>query len=50
MNNSLTKSAKIVLLKSIFDVKNQLGFFSFENIDLGDHSFFLVSIFEPLYY
>jgi hypothetical protein len=40
MNYGSSKSAKIVLLKSIFDVKNQLNFFKkklFKNINLGDH-------------
>ena len=53
--NSL-KSAKIILSKSILDVKNQLIFFKkklVKNINLGDHflvkHFFLDSIFEPLH-
>ena len=40
MNDSFTKSAKIVLSNSIFDVKNRQKFqlfFSQENINLGDH-------------
>ena len=57
MNYDLSKSAKIVLSKSIFYVKSQGNFFkkkSFENINLGDHFLenkysFLTSIFEPLY-
>ena len=39
-STSLSKSAKIVLSKSIFYVKNQRNFFkkkSFKNINLGDH-------------
>ena len=46
MNYGSSKSAKIVLSKSIFDVKNQQNFFkkiSFKNINLGDH--FLVKTF-----
>ena len=47
MNYGSSKSAKIILSKSIFDVKNQ-------SINLRDHylvktSFFLNSTFEPLY-
>ena len=34
MNYGSSKSAKIVLLKSIFDVKNQLNFFQ-KNLGLG---------------
>ena len=39
-NPLMSKSAKIVLPKSIFTAKNQLNFFqkkSFRNINLGDH-------------
>ena len=46
MNYGLSKSAKIVLSKSIFDVKNQSKFFKkklSKNINLGDH--FLVKTF-----
>ena len=53
-----SKSAKIVLSKAIFYVKNQPNFFkkkfSSKNINLGDHflleTFFLDLIFEPLYF
>ena len=52
-----SKSAKIILSKSIFDVKNQLNFFKksfhFKNINLGDHLLvktFVGSIFEPNYF
>ena len=41
MNDGSSKSAKIVLSKSIFDVKNQQFFFSFKNTNLGDY--FLVA-------
>ena len=52
MNDSLTKSDKIIVLKSIFDVNNQRKFKkkSLENINLEDNFlqkktfFFLVSI------
>ena len=41
MNYGLSRSAKIVLSKSIFYVKNRQNFFkkkiSFKNINLGDH-------------
>ena len=57
MNCGLSKIAKTVLSKSIFNVTNQLNFFkkkSFKNINLGDHFlvkiFDLDSIFEPLYF
>ena len=45
MNYALSKSAKIILSKSIFDVKNQPICFKkkkiyiFKNINLGDHFF-----------
>ena len=42
MNFGLSKTAKIVLLKSIFFVKNRRIFFSFY---LGDHFFFKKSNF-----
>ena len=52
MNYGLSKSAKIVLTRSIFNVKNQPNFFkkkSSKNINLGDHyvvkAFFGNSIF-----
>ena len=49
MNYGSSKSAKIVLTKSIFNVKNQPIFFqkkiSFENINLGDH-FLLKTLFS----
>ena len=43
MNYGLSKSAKIVLSKSIFYVKNRRNFFkkkSFKNINLGEHFLF----------
>jgi hypothetical protein len=46
MNHGSSKSAKIALSKSIFDVKNQPNFFKkkiIQNINLGDH--FLVIFF-----
>ena len=54
-----SKSAKIVLSKTIFNVKNQLNFFKkvffkeyqFKRPFFGKSiSFFLNSIFEPLYF
>ena len=46
-----SKSAKIVLSKSIFNVKNQLNFFkkkfSFKNINLGDQ-FWVKTFFSRL--
>ena len=51
MNYGSSKSAKIVLSKSIFSVKNQLNFFkkkiSSKNINLGDH-FSLKTFFSKL--
>ena len=56
---TIRTSAKILLSKSIFDVKDLPNFykkyFPFnKNINLGDHflvkTFFLDSIFEPLYF
>ena len=56
-NYSSSKSAKVVLSKSIFYVKNRQNFKkkSFKNINLGDHffckkHFFWPPIFEPLYF
>ena len=50
MNYGLSKSAKIVLSKSILMSKIKLS----QNINLGDHfllkTFFLNSIFKPLYF
>ena len=55
MNYGSSKSAKIVPSKSIFNVKNRSNFFKkkLSKINLGDHlvkTFFLNSIFEPLYF
>ena len=58
MNYGLSKSAEIVLSKSISYVKNKRIFSkenSLKNINLGDHffvknNFFLTSIFDPLYF
>ena len=51
MNYASSKSAKIVLSKSIFDVKNQPIFlkknFSSRNINLGDH-FLLKTFFSSV--
>ena len=58
MNYGLSKSAKIALSKSIFNVKNQLSFFQKKNLSkniyLGDHSlvktYFSKFNFEPLFF
>ena len=57
MSYGSSNSAKIVLSKSIFYVKNWMNFFkksSFKNSNLGDHflykTFFVTSFFEPLYF
>ena len=54
VNDGLSKSAKIVLSKSIFTVKNQRNFlniiFSFKNVNLGDLLFEKNIIFEPVYF
>ena len=58
MNYGSSKSAKTVLSKSIFDVKNQLNFFekdfhlriSIYETNFKKKHFFLDSIFEPLYF
>ena len=49
MNDSLTKSAKIVLKQSQFLLSKVDGNFLLRNINLGDHLKKNL-IFEPLYY